>query len=172
MCTKKGAIISRTGESLDTKKRKGHNDPGKKRGAAKKRFNNKKESIKQYKRGKYLENQTSIIMHQKAKYQENLKTQQAYQKCRYKKMLKLKYNIKKKYQQNVEIDKKYQKQRYQEEVLIIFAQYDMKSTCINVVSDCASMKNIIFSLQNCIYVKHVISILIKMKFHVKQFAIK
>ena len=46
---------------------------------------------------------------------------------------------------------------------------------------CASMKNIIFLLQkiqwnhlmkNFIYVKHVIRILIKMKFHVKQFAIK
>ena len=111
-------------------------------------------------------------MYQKAKYEENLKMQQVYQKYRYKKILKLKYNIKEKYQQNVEIDKKYQKQRYQEKVLIIFAQYVMKSTYINVVSDCASMKNIIFSLQNCIYVKHVINILIKMKFHVEQFAIK
>ena len=56
---------------MDTKKRKCHNDPEKKRDAAKKCYNNKKESIKNYKRGKYLENQTLKIMYQKAKYQEN-----------------------------------------------------------------------------------------------------
>ena len=42
----------------------------------------KKESIKQYKRGKYLENRTSKITYHKAKYQENHDMQLAYQKCR------------------------------------------------------------------------------------------
>ena len=37
----------------------------------------------------------------------------------------------------------------QNKVPIIFAQYVIEA-CINVVSDCVSMKNIIFSCQNCI----------------------
>ena len=81
MCTKKGAIVSKTERHLDTKKRKYHNDPQKKRSATKKRYNNKKESIKPYNRGKYLENRTSKIMPQKAKNQKNPEIQQAYQKC-------------------------------------------------------------------------------------------
>ena len=64
---------------MDTIKRKYHNDPEKKRDAAKKRYNNKK-TIKQYKRGKYLEIRTSKIMYQKAKYHKNPEVQQAYQK--------------------------------------------------------------------------------------------
>ena len=43
---------------MDSKKRKYYNDPEKERDAAKKTYNNKKESIKQYKRGKYLEKRT------------------------------------------------------------------------------------------------------------------
>ena len=44
---------------MDSEKRKYYNDPEKERDAAKKTYNNKKESIKQYKRGKYLEKRTS-----------------------------------------------------------------------------------------------------------------
>ena len=43
---------------MDSKKRKYYNDPEKERDAAKKTYNNKKESIKQCKRGKYLEKRT------------------------------------------------------------------------------------------------------------------
>ena len=46
MCTKKGAIISKTGQRFGYQKRKYHNDPQKKKDAAKKRYYNKKESIK------------------------------------------------------------------------------------------------------------------------------
>ena len=52
---KKEQLSARRERDLGTKKRQYHNDPEKKRDAAKKRYNNKKESIKQYKRGKYLE---------------------------------------------------------------------------------------------------------------------
>ena len=100
--------------SLDTKKRKDHNDPEKKRGAAKKRYNNKKESIKQY-TGKYLGNQTSKFMYQKAKFHENPEMHQAYQKCTYKKILKLKQTIKKmRYQENPQMQKDFQRKRYKE----------------------------------------------------------
>ena len=65
---------------------------------------------------------------------------------------------------------------------IMFAQYVIKAS-ICVVSDYLSKKNIIFSMknciiqwnyliQNCIYVKPAINILLKMKFHAKQSAIK
>ena len=36
-----------------------------------KRYDDKKESIKQYKKEKYVENRTSDITYQKAKHQEN-----------------------------------------------------------------------------------------------------
>ena len=82
---KKEQLASRRERDWGIKKTKDHNDPEKKRDAAKKRYNNKKESVKRYKRGKYLENRTSKIMCQKAKYQENPEMQLAYQKCRCKK---------------------------------------------------------------------------------------
>ena len=64
---------------------------------------------------------------------------------------------------------------------IKFAQYAIETYLI-AVSDCLSMKKTIFSVQigtiqsnhllkNCIYVKHVISILIKIRFHFGQSAI-
>ena len=64
---------------------------------------------------------------------------------------------------------------------IIFAQYIIEAS-ISAVSDHLKMKNITYSLQHCIvqwnfllnnfiYVKHVISIQIKRKFHIKQSAV-
>ena len=76
---KKEQLSARREIDLDTKKRKYHNDPQKKRDAAKEIYNNKKESIKQsIKKANIWK-----IMHQKAKYQENPEMQQAYKKCRY-----------------------------------------------------------------------------------------
>ena len=56
---KKEQLSARRGIDLDTKKRKYHNDPQKKRDAAKEIYKNKKASIKQSKKGKYMENYAS-----------------------------------------------------------------------------------------------------------------
>ena len=59
MCIKKEQLSARREIDLDTKKRKYYNDPQKKRDAAKEIYNNKKESIKQSKNGKYMVNYAS-----------------------------------------------------------------------------------------------------------------
>ena len=56
---KKEQLSARREIDLDTKKRKYYNDPQKKRDAAKEIYNNKKESIKQSKKGKYMVNYAS-----------------------------------------------------------------------------------------------------------------
>ena len=55
------------------KKKKGkyHDHPEKKRQAVQTKDDDEKESIKHYKREKFMKNQTSNITYQKAKYQEN-----------------------------------------------------------------------------------------------------
>ena len=59
---------------MAAKKRKYHEDTEKKIQAVKKRHD-KKETIKQCKKQKYLENPTPKITYQKAKYQENPEVQ-------------------------------------------------------------------------------------------------
>ena len=58
MWTKKERSSARWERDLDVKKRKYHEDTEKKRQAVEMRYHDKKESIKQYKKQKYLENQT------------------------------------------------------------------------------------------------------------------
>ena len=59
MCIEKEQLSARREIDLDTKKRKYYNDPQKKRDAAKEIYNNKKESIKQSKKWKYMVNYAS-----------------------------------------------------------------------------------------------------------------
>ena len=90
MCTKKGAIISKTGQRFGYQKRKYHNDPQKKKDAAKKRYYNKKESIKQYKRGKYLENEHQKLCIRKQSIRKILKCNKHTKYVDTKRILKLK----------------------------------------------------------------------------------
>ena len=71
MCTKKAEIVGKTGERFGYQKRKHHPDLKKKCQAGKKRYLDKKESIKQNEKQKYLENPTPENKYQKAKYREN-----------------------------------------------------------------------------------------------------
>ena len=54
MFPKKGSIVGKAKERFGCQKRKYHDDSEKKRQAVKKRNNDKKESIKQYKKEKYV----------------------------------------------------------------------------------------------------------------------
>ena len=57
MFIKKGAIVSKMEEDLNLKKKKrNHENPGKKRQAVKMRYDDKKESVKQYIKEKYVKN--------------------------------------------------------------------------------------------------------------------
>ena len=64
-------MSARQERDLDIKKRKHHPDLKKKCQAGKKRYLDKKESIKQNEKQKYLENPTPENKYQKAKYREN-----------------------------------------------------------------------------------------------------
>ena len=77
MHIKRGAIISEVAERFELSKMKIQ----KKIHSVKRRFDDKKESVKQYKEKMYVEDRTSA--YKKAKYQESPKVQLLYVKCRY-----------------------------------------------------------------------------------------
>ena len=80
-CSLRKEILSaRQRRDLKAEKRKYYDEPEQKRQAVIKRCENKKGSIKQYKKEKYAENRISNITYQKVRYQE---VQLAYKKCRY-----------------------------------------------------------------------------------------
>ena len=80
-CSLRKEILSaRRRRDLKAKKRKYYDEPEQKSQTVIKRYENEKESIKQYKKEKYAENRISNITYQKVRYQE---VQLAYKKCRY-----------------------------------------------------------------------------------------
>ena len=67
MFIKKGAIVIKVAERFNSSKKEYHENPEKKRQVVKTRCNDKKESVKQYKKEKYVKYQTSNIAYKKAK---------------------------------------------------------------------------------------------------------
>ena len=92
---KKERLSAKQQKDFNAKKGKHHDDPEKKRQTVTKRYDDKKEFIKYYKKGNYVENKTSNITCQNALCQENPEVQLMYEIICTIKIQRTKENIKK-----------------------------------------------------------------------------
>ena len=110
---KKERLSAKRQKDFNLQKRKYHQHP-KKRQAVKRRYDDKKESVKHYIKEKNVENRTSNIAYKmERKYHVNPEVRLLYSKCRYQENSEGKIIYQKaRYQENCEKQIEYQKRRY------------------------------------------------------------